>query len=185
MVKSPAEVATVQRAIDVTVEAQKAAMQRVRTARHEYEVQATIEYTFRNLGACCWAFPSIAASGRNTTTLHYETNNDPITPGGLMLTDIGAEVDGYSADVTRTYPQDGSFSPEQKAIYEAVLRAQTETIALMKPGVYMGEVHEAADQDTGRGVCSGSAWSPATRENRSSCISCTAWAISSDFAPMT
>ena len=144
MVKSPAEVATVQRAIDVTVAAQKAAMQRVRTAQHEYEVQATIEYTFRNLGACCWAFPSIAASGKNTTTLHYETNNDPITPGGLMLTDIGAEVDGYSADVTRTYPQDGSFSPEQKAIYEAVLRAQTETIALMKPGVYMGEVHEAA-----------------------------------------
>jgi len=144
MVKSTAEVATVQRAIDVTVAAQKAAMQRVRTAGHEYEVQATIEYTFRNLGACCWAFPSIVASGRNTTTLHYETNNDPITPGGLVLTDIGAEVDGYSADVTRTYPQDGSFSPEQKAIYEAVLRAQTETIALMKPGVYLGEVHEAA-----------------------------------------
>lgn len=144
MVKTPVEVVTVQRAIDVTVAAQKAAMQRVRTAQHEYEVQATIEYTFRNLGACCWAFPSIAASGKNTTTLHYETNNDPITPGGLMLTDIGAEVDGYSADVTRTYPQDGSFSPEQKAIYEAVLRTQIETIALMKPGVYMGEVHEAA-----------------------------------------
>jgi len=144
MVKSTSEIASVQRAIDVTVAAQKAAMQRVRTAQHEYEVQATIEYTFRNLGACCWAFPSIAASGKNTTTLHYETNNDPITVGGLMLTDIGAEVDGYSADVTRTYPQDGSFSPEQRAIYEAVLRAQTETIALMKPGVYLREVHEAA-----------------------------------------
>ncbi len=144
MVKSPAEIATIQRAIDVTVAAQKAAMQRVRTARHEYEVQATIEYTFRNLGACCWGFPSIVASGKNATTLHYETNNDPITAGGLMLTDIGAEVDGYSADVTRTYPQDGSFSDGQKAIYEAVLRAQTETMKLMKPGLYMGEVHEAA-----------------------------------------
>ena len=144
MVKGPAEIATIQRAIDVTVAAQKAAMQRVKSAQNEYEVQATIEYTFRNLGACCWAFPSIVASGRNATTLHYETNNDPITPGGLLLTDIGAEVDGYSADVTRTYPQDGTFSAEQRDIYEAVLRAQTATIALMKPGVFMREVHEAA-----------------------------------------
>ena len=76
--------------------------------------------------------------------MHCETNNDPITPGGLVLTDIGAEVDGYSADVTRTYPQDGTFSAEQRDIYEAVLRAQTATIALMKPGVFMREVHEAA-----------------------------------------
>lgn len=144
MVKSASEIATVQRAIDVTVEAQKAAMQRVKSARHEYEVQATIEYTFRNLGACCWGFPSIVASGRNATTLHYETNNDPIAPGGLMLTDIGAEVEGYTADVTRTYPQSGRFSPEQRAIYEAVLRAQTESMALMKTGVRMSEVHEAA-----------------------------------------
>lgn len=144
MVKSPAEVATVQQAIDATVAAQKAAMRRVKGAQYEYQVQATIEYTFRDLGACCWGFPSIVASGRNATTLHYETNNDPIAAGGLMLTDIGAEVEGYSADVTRTYPQDGSFSPEQRAIYEAVLRAQTETIALMKPGAYMRDVHEAA-----------------------------------------
>jgi Xaa-Pro aminopeptidase len=144
MVKSPSEIALVQRAIDVTAAAQKAAMQRVLMAKHEYEVQATIEHTFRDLGACCWGFPSIVASGKNSTTLHYETNNDPITAGGLMLTDIGAEVEGYTADVTRTYPQDGTFSPEQKSIYEAVLRAQTETIALMKPGVFMRDVHEAA-----------------------------------------
>ena len=149
MVKGPSEIAILQRAIDVTVAAQKAAMQRVKTAQHEYEVQATIEYTFRNLGACCWAFPSIAASGKNATTLHYETNNDPIAPGSLMLTDIGAEVDGYSADVTRTYPQDGTFSPEQRAIYQAVLRTQTATIALMKPGVFMRDVHEAAIQSLG------------------------------------
>ena len=101
MVKDADEIALVQRAIDVTVAAQKAAM-------------------------------------------HYETNNDPITKGGLMLTDIGAEVDGYAADVTRTYPQSGHFTPEQRAIYEAVLHAQTETIKLMKPGTYMRDVHEAA-----------------------------------------
>ena len=144
MIKDAGEIATLQRAIDITGAAQKAAMRRVRDAKHEYEVQATIEYTFRNLGASGWGFPSIVASGRNATTLHYDTNNDPIPAGGLMLTDIGAEVDGYSADVTRTYPQSGRFTPEQRAIYEAVLRAQTLTIDRMRPGVYMRDVHEAA-----------------------------------------
>jgi Xaa-Pro aminopeptidase len=143
-VKDASEVAAVQKAVDITNAAQKAAMRRVLTARHEYEVQATIEYTFRNLGASGWGFPSIAASGRNSTTLHYETNNDPITPGGLMLTDIGAEVEGYSADVTRTYPQDGTFSPEQRAIYEAVLRAQTITMDKYRPGAFLREIHESA-----------------------------------------
>src|SRR6185436_12207180 len=77
-IKSPAELTLIQRAVDITVEAQKSAMRRVLTATLESEVQATIEFTFRNLGACCWAFPSIVAAGRNSTTLHYETNNDAI-----------------------------------------------------------------------------------------------------------
>lgn len=149
MVKSPSEIAIVQRAIDATVAAQKAAMRRVRTATHEYQVQATIEYTFRESGACCWGFPSIVASGRNATTLHYVTNNDPIPAGSLMLTDIGAEVEGYTADVTRTYPQSGRFSAAQRAIYDAVLRAQDETIAQMKPGAYMRDIHETAIRTLG------------------------------------
>jgi len=144
MIKSPAEVANVQRAIDATVAAQKAAMRRVRSAKHEYEVQATIEFTFRDSGACCWAFPSIVAAGRNATILHYQSNNDPIVPGGLLLTDIGAEVEGYAADVTRTYPQSGRFSAEQRAIYEAVFRAQSASIALMKPGTPMRDVQAEA-----------------------------------------
>ena len=152
MLKSPTEVAKVQRAIDVTVAAQKAAMRRVRTATHEYQVQATVEHSFRDLGACCWAFPSIAASGRNSTTLHYQSNNDPIAPGSLMLTDVGAEVDGYAADVTRTYPQDGSFSAEQRAVYEAVLGAQEASIPLMRPGATMREVQDAASKRLGEGL---------------------------------
>lgn len=149
MVKSPSEIATVQRAIDATVAAQKAAMRRVKTATHEYQVQATIEYTFRDRGACCWGFPSIVAAGRNATTLHYVTNNDPIPAGSLMLTDIGAEVAGYTADVTRTYPQSGRFSDEQRAIYAAVLRAQDATIAMMKPGAHMRDLHELAIRTLG------------------------------------
>lgn len=149
MVKHSSEIALVQRAIDATVAAQKAAMRRAKTATHEYQVQATIEYTFRDRGACCWGFPSIVASGRNATILHYQTNNDPIPAGALVLTDIGAEVEGYSADVTRTYPQNGRFSPEQRAIYEAVLRAQDATIAGMKPGARLRDLHELAIRTLG------------------------------------
>jgi Xaa-Pro aminopeptidase len=149
-VKSPAELTLIQRAVDITVEAQKAAMARVLTAAHEYEVQATIEFTFRNLGACCWAFPSIVAAGRNTTTLHYETNNEPIVRDGLLLTDLGAEVDGYSADVTRTYPANGRFSAEQRAIYDVVLAAQNESLPLMRPGHKHIEVNDKAIEVVGR-----------------------------------
>jgi Xaa-Pro aminopeptidase len=149
-VKSTAELSLIQRAVDITVDAQKAAMARVLTAGYEYEVQATIEFTFRNLGACCWAFPSIVAAGRNATTLHYETNNDAIVRDGLLLTDLGAEVDGYSADVTRTYPADGTFSPEQRAIYEVVLAAQDASMALMRPGHKHLEVNNTAIEVVGR-----------------------------------
>jgi len=149
-IKSAAELALVQRAVDITAEAQKAAMARVLTATRENQVQATIEFTFRNLGACCWAFPSIVAAGRNATTLHYESNNDPIVRDGLLLTDIGAEVDGYSADVTRTYPADGTFSREQRAIYDVVLAAQSETIPLMRPGRKFIEINSTAVDIVGR-----------------------------------
>jgi Xaa-Pro aminopeptidase len=149
-IKSPAELALIQRAVDVTVEAQKAAMARVKSATRENEVQATAEFTFRNLGACCWAFPSIVAAGRNATTLHYQTNNDPIVRTGLLLTDLGAEVDGYSADVTRTYPADGTFSTEQRAVYDIVFAAQNETIALMRPGRKFIDVNTAAVGVIGR-----------------------------------
>jgi Xaa-Pro aminopeptidase len=149
-IKSPAELTLIQRAIDITVEAQKAAMTRVLTAAHEYQVHATIEFTFRSLGACCWAFPSIVASGRNATTLHYETNDDPIARDGLLLTDIGAEVEGYGADVTRTYPADGTFSAEQRAIHDIVFAAQTESTPLMRPGRRFIEVHNRSLEVVGR-----------------------------------
>jgi Xaa-Pro aminopeptidase len=149
-IKSDAEIALIQRAVDITAAAQKAAMARALTATHEYEVHATVEFTFRNMGACCWAFPSIVASGRNATTLHYETNNDPIVRDGLLLTDLGAEVDGYSADVTRTYPAGGTFSPVQRAIYEIVFAAQNETFPLMRPGRKFAQVDDKAQEVVGR-----------------------------------
>lgn len=149
-VKSAAELASIQRAVDITVAAQKAAMKRVLTATNEAQVDAVVGFTFRDLGAPHWGFPSIVASGRNSTTLHYEENDAPVQRDGLFLTDIGAEIDGYSCDVTRTYPADGKFSPEQRAVHDAVYAAQTAAIAAMKPGALLGDADNAAIAVLGR-----------------------------------
>ena len=148
-VKSAPELALLQRAIDVTDEAHRAAMQRVRNATHEYQLQATIEFTYRDRGADGWGFPSIVAAGRNATILHYEINDAPIVRDGLVLVDIGAEVDGYTADITRTFPADGTFSPEQRAIHDAVLRAQTESMKLMRPGASFSKINTRAEEILG------------------------------------
>ena len=148
-VKSPAELALLQRAIDITDEAHRAAMQRVRTATHENQLQATIEFTYRDRGADGWGFPSIVGAGRNATILHYENPEEPIDRNGLVLIDIGAEVDGYTADITRTIPADGTFSAEQRAIHNAVLRAQSESMKLMRPGSSFSQVNRRAEEILG------------------------------------
>ena len=123
-----------QRAIDISLAGQKAGMKRAKTATNERDVQSVIESTFREMGACCPAYPSIVAAGANATTLHYDVNDAPIDRNSLMLTDVGAEVEGYAADTTRTYPVSGKFSADQHAIYDAVYAAQEATLAAMRPG---------------------------------------------------
>jgi Xaa-Pro aminopeptidase len=139
-VKSPAEIAVMQKAIDISLAGQKAGMKRAKTATNEREVQTAIESTFRELGADALAYPSIVASGANATTLHYEADDAPIDRNGLMLTDVGAEVQGYAADTTRTYPVSGKFSDDQRAVYDAVYRVQEATMAAMKPGALWVDV---------------------------------------------
>ncbi len=149
-VKSEAELAILQRAIDITATALKAGMRRALTASHEYQIHAAIEHAFRDEGACCPGFPSIVGAGRNATILHYTANDGPVARDGLILADVGAEVDGYTADVTRTFPADGSFSAEQRAIYEAVLAAQTEAQQASRPGARLADMHTAAQETLGR-----------------------------------
>jgi Xaa-Pro aminopeptidase len=149
MVKSDAEVGLLRRAIDITAEAQKAAMRRARTATNEREIYANVEQTFLDRGACCWGFPSIVAAGPNSTTLHYNSNNAVVNRGDLVLTDIGADYQGYTADVTRTYPADGTFSPEQRAIYDAVYRAQEVVFRNIKPGVMWRDLQAKATESLG------------------------------------
>jgi Xaa-Pro aminopeptidase len=87
-------------------------------------VQAEVEYTFRRRNADYWGYPSIVGCGPNATTLHYVESQGAVKPGDLMLMDVGAEYDHYTADVTRTYPVNGKFSKEQAEIYQIVYDAQ-------------------------------------------------------------
>lgn len=150
--KSEYELSLMQRAIDITGEAHLAAMRRAPAASHEYQVQATIEYTFRDLGACCRAYPSIVAGGSNATILHYGENNAPLGKGDLLLMDVGAEVDYYAADITRTIPVSGRFSADQRAIYDLVLAANRAAIAAAKPGVDFEALTELSMRRIGAGL---------------------------------
>ena len=148
-VKSPAEIAALQKAVDISVAAHKAAMKRALTAPSEAQVEVAADSVVREQ-TCCWGYPPIVASGANATTLHYTVNDAPVDRKGLFLMDMGAEVEGYSCDVTRTFPASGKFSADQRAVYEAVLAAQNAAIAAMKPGVRLGAADQAAIAVLGR-----------------------------------
>ena len=122
--KSDAELACVRKAIQVTNEAHKLAMRAVRPGANEFEVQGLIEYTFRRNGADRPSFSTIVGSGPNSTILHYNANDRTMNAGDVVVMDIGASYRGYAADVTRTVPVSGTFSGEQRAIYQVVRDAQ-------------------------------------------------------------
>ena len=137
--------AGLQEAIAITGEGLLAGIRAVQPGKWEYQIQAEIEYMFRQRGAQREAFQSIIASGPNAGILHYVRNNRQLQAGDLVLMDCGAEVNYYCGDLTRTVPVSGRFTPEQRQIYELVLRAQQTGIAHMKPGVTRKAVTEAID----------------------------------------
>jgi Xaa-Pro aminopeptidase len=143
-VKSPAELLLMQYAVDITTEALERAMSVAASARWEYEVEAEVDYTFKRRHADNWGYPSIVGCGANATTLHYEESQGRVAPGDLMLMDVGAEYQHYSADVTRTFPVSGRFSPAQGEIYNAVYAASEAAMRASKPGATLAEVHAAA-----------------------------------------
>ncbi len=136
VVKSPAEIERVTQAIAVTIEGHKAAHALITNGagRREYEVEAAIFAAFRNRGAHL-AFASIVGAGRNATVLHYEDNHHIMQNGELVVVDIGAEVDHYCGDITRTYAVGGAMSPRQQEIYGLVKAAFDYTVTEYKPGV--------------------------------------------------
>jgi len=134
--KDVSEIERVYRAIEITELAHESAIQMIKNGALESEVQASLEYMMIASHARP-AFPSIVASGKNGTVLHYHQNSGMLKNGDLLLVDIGAEFNNYCADLTRTYPVSGSFTKRQKELYEIVLATQTYIASLAKPGIWL------------------------------------------------
>ena len=145
LIKSPYEIKLMQHAVDISSEAHMRSMAMVGRAEMEYQVQAEVEYTFRRRNADYWGYPSIVGCGPNATTLHYEESQSPVKKGELLLMDVGAEYDHYSADVTRTFPVNGKFTKEQAEIYQIVYDAQEAAAKVAKPGATMSDLSRAAN----------------------------------------
>lgn len=143
-VKSNAEVAMIQRAIDITARGFEAMLQSVRPGMNEFDVQEVIEHAYRTNGARSLAFPAIVGSGVNSTVLHYRANNKTIEEGDLICIDSGAAYGGYHADITRTVPASGRFTKRQREVYEVVLRAEEAAIKAVKAGVRLAEIDAVA-----------------------------------------
>ena len=143
LLKEPEEIAVMREAARIAGEAHCRAMQTCRPGMMEYQIEAEIFHTFLSHGAG-WSYPAIVAGGDNSCILHYTENNAELRDGDVLLIDAGAEVDGYASDITRTFPVNGRFSGEQRAIYELVLAAQQAAIDQVRPGRHFNQPHEAA-----------------------------------------
>lgn len=144
LVKDAQEIALMRRAAEISAKAHARAMAAAAPGKYEFEVQQALDsYCYAN-GAKRMAYPSIAASGPNSVFLHWEKNDRLIRDGEVLLNDSGAEYGYYATDITRTYPVSGRFSPEQKAVYEAVLAVQKSVIAKVRPGATHDEIEQAS-----------------------------------------
>jgi Xaa-Pro aminopeptidase len=146
LIKSDEEIEALQRAIAVTWQGFEAAMRYTRVGLYEYQVQAELESAFRKQGSPRNGYPSIVASGANCCTLHYVTNRARMKDGDLLLIDAGAEIDFYTADITRTWPVNGRFTTEQRAVYDVVLEAQHQAFRAISPEARFEDVHRAAQR---------------------------------------
>lgn len=143
--KSPAELALIRQAVDITVRAQRETITALKDGMNEFELQALIEYTFRRNGADRPSFSTIVGSGPNSTTLHYNTDDRFIDINDLVVMDIGASYKGYAADVTRTVPASGHFSRSQRDIYQLVRNAQAAAERQAKLGAPSRAMNDSAN----------------------------------------
>ena len=143
LVKSPMELRLMQHAIDISIEAHQRSWVSAINAKWEYEVDAEVAYTFKLRNADNWGYPDIVGCGPNATTLHYIESQGAVKPGELLLMDVGAEYDHYTADITRTFPVSGKFTLLQAAIYQIVYDAQEAVAKATKPGATLSDVNRA------------------------------------------
>lgn len=144
--KSPAELALMRKAASISVAGHTRAMQRSRQLQYEYELEAEIVYALTQQGCRAVAYDSIVAAGNNACILHYTSNDQPLNPRDLVLIDAGGEYQNYAADITRTFPVQGRFTGEQRAIYELVYKAQQAGIQQVKPGIPWNVIQETVVQ---------------------------------------
>ncbi len=137
-IKTPGELALIQKAIDPSIDAQLAAMKMMRSGLYEYQVAAKMVEIHAAAGCETEAYAPIVGSGFNSTVLHYNKLDRQIDGGEVVLLDVAGQYSGYAADITRTIPADGKFSPRQREIYEIVLGAQNAALAALKPGMTIG-----------------------------------------------
>jgi Xaa-Pro aminopeptidase len=152
LVKDEQEIATLRRAADISAAAHHQAMRAARPGGRENEVEAALLHEFRRLGAQAPAYTPIVAGGANACILHYIANDQALSDGDLLLIDAACELDGYAADITRTFPVNGRFSSPQRDAYEIVLAAQSAAIAAVRPGATWDTPHEAAVKVLAQGM---------------------------------
>jgi Xaa-Pro aminopeptidase len=150
--KSAAEMDLIQRAAAISMEAHAEAARALEPGMNEFEIQALLEYTFRRYGADRPAYASIVGSGPNSTVLHYNRDDRYMKAGDLLLIDAAASFGGYAADVTRTFPVSGKFTPEQREVYQIVRDAQAAAERAAKPGVAWRDVSRAASTVIAEGL---------------------------------
>ena len=151
--KSDAELDSLRQAARISVAAHLRAMRQCKHVQHEYQLEAELNYEFNRQGCRSVAYDSIVGGGENACVLHYTDNNQPLNQGDLVLIDAGGEYENYAADITRTFPVSGTFSPEQKSIYELVLKAQKAGIAAIKPGLPWNAVQQMILRILTEGLC--------------------------------
>jgi len=152
LVKDAQELAVMRKAASISADAHRRAMQATRPGRNEYEIEAELLYEFRRNGAQFPAYWPIVAGGANACVLHYVSNDALLADGGLLLIDAGCELDGYAADITRTFPINGRYSGAQRAVYELVLAAQRAAMDKVRAGNAWNEPHDAAVKVLAQGM---------------------------------
>ncbi len=152
LVKDDSELETMHRAAAISAAGHARAMRHCRPGMAEYELEAELIHEFRRRGADGHAYTPIVAGGANACVLHYIENDRVLPENGLVLIDAGCELDGYAADITRTFPVNGRFSPAQRDCYEIVLAAQQAAIDAVRPGASFMAYHDAAVRVLAQGM---------------------------------
>ncbi len=144
LIKGPAEIRLMRKAADATNRAHVAAMKKLRAGMNEREIHELVVATFQKEGCPELGFPPIVAAGKNGTILHYMKNTQPIPAGTLLVVDIGAAVENYVTDITRTLPTSGKYAGGMRKAYQVVLDAQRAAEALLRPGATFGDLERAS-----------------------------------------